>query len=144
MLSRIAIKNFVAQRKTAQELFKQGQEAGPPTTRIAAYRQLLQEYPDSDVSPQAQFMVGFINSEELKNYDDAEKAFKTLLARWPKAELAASAQWMIEHMRSEDAPSFINLDADSAQNGPPETPAQEKSGGGKAGTKGKKGAAGKP
>ena len=62
-------------------------------------------------------MIGFINSEELKNYDDAEKAFRALLQRWPKAELAASAQWMIDHMRSEEAPAFINLDADSAAAG---------------------------
>ena len=58
-------------------------------------------------------MVGFIYSEELKKYDEAEKAFRQLLSRYPKAELAASAQWMIDHMRSEDTPSFINLDSDS-------------------------------
>ena len=114
-----AIKDFVAQRKTAQELFKQGQEAGPPTTRIAAYRQLLQEYPDSDVSPQAQFMIGFIYSEELKDYDQAEIAFRDLIKKYPNAELVDSAKWMLEHMRTEDAPSFMNLDADSAARATP-------------------------
>jgi hypothetical protein len=109
-----AVEDFVAQKKTAQQLFKEGQEAGPPTTRITAYQNLLKEYPNSDVSPQAQFMIGFIYSEELKDYDQAEKAFHTLLDRYPKAELAESARWMIAHMRTDEAPSFMNLEADSS------------------------------
>ena len=58
-------------------------------------------------------MIGFINSEEIKDYDKAEQAFRELLQRYPDAELAASAQWMIDHMRSEDAPAFLDLDADT-------------------------------
>ena len=108
-----AIKRFVSQKKTAREMFNEAQAAGPPEARIEAYQRLLAEFPDSEVSPQAQFMVGFIYSEELKKYDEAEKSFRQLLSRYPKAELAASAQWMIDHMRSEDTPSFINLDSDS-------------------------------
>jgi len=30
-------------------------------------------------------MIGFIYSEELKSYDDAEKSFRALLAKYPKA-----------------------------------------------------------
>jgi TolA-binding protein len=82
------------QKKTAREVFKEAQEAGPAAARIEAYRKLLREYPDSDVAPQAQFMVGFIQSEELKAYDDAEHSFRDLLAHYPKSELTASAQWM--------------------------------------------------
>jgi peptidyl-prolyl cis-trans isomerase C len=109
-----AIKNFISQKKTAREMFKAAQELGPPTERLAAYQELLNEYPNADVSPQAQFMVGFIYSEELKNYDEAEKAFRLVLSRYPKSELAASAQWMVDHMRTEEAPAFIPLEADSS------------------------------
>ena len=110
-----AIRKFVSQKKTAREMFKEAQELGPAQDRIAAYRRLLQEYPNSDVSPQAQFMIGFIHSEELKNYDEADKAFREVLARYPKSELAASAKWMVEHMRTEDAPAFIPMEADSSR-----------------------------
>lgn len=109
-----AIKSFVSQKKTAREQFKEAQEAGPAAQRILLYEKLLADYPDADVSPQAQFMVGFINSEELKNYEAAEKAFKTLLQKYPKSELTASAQWMLDHMRSEDAPPFLGAGTDSA------------------------------
>ncbi len=110
-----AIKGFLSQKRPPRELFKEAQETAGATERIAAYRRVLEEYPDSDVSPQAQFMIGFINSEELKNYDEAEKAFRALLHRYPKSELAASAQWMVDHMRTEEAPAFMNLEGDSSQ-----------------------------
>lgn len=106
-----AVTDFVSQKRTAQEMFRQAQEAGAPAARVEAYRSLLKEYPDSDVSPQAQFMIGFIYSEELKNYDEAGKAFRELLQRYPKSELAESARWMVEHMRTEDAPPFMNLES---------------------------------
>ncbi|HTO90524.1 MAG TPA: peptidyl-prolyl cis-trans isomerase [Candidatus Sulfotelmatobacter sp.] len=112
-----AIKSFLSTRRSARDLFKEAQEAGPPAERVAKYQALLEQYPDSDVSPQAQFMIGFIYSEELKKYDQAEQAFRQLLARYPKSELAPSAQWMVDHMRTEDAPSFLNLEADSTRGG---------------------------
>ena len=112
-----AIKKFVSQKRDVHELFKAAQELGPPAERIAAYRALLDEYPDSDVSPQAQFMIGFIHSEELKNYDEAEQAFRALLKRYPGSELASSAQWMVDHMRSEEAPPFDLSEADSSKAG---------------------------
>lgn len=108
------IKSFLSARKTAREMFQDAQNAGGPEARVAAYRQVVEQHPDADVSPQALFMVGFIQSEELKAYDAADKSFRELLARWPKSELAASAQWMVDHMRTENAPAFMNLEADSS------------------------------
>jgi len=72
-----------------------------------------------EVSAQAQFMIGFIYSEELKNYDEAEKAFNDLLQHYPNSELVESAHWMIAHMRSEDAPALVGADSDSARHPAP-------------------------
>jgi peptidyl-prolyl cis-trans isomerase C len=110
-----AIKDYVTVHKTPRDLFNEAQSAGAPAARIEQYQKLLEQYPDSDVSPQAQFMIGFIQSEELKDYDAAEKSFRTLLARYPKSELASSAQWMVDNMRTKDAPAFMNLEGDSAK-----------------------------
>lgn len=112
-----AIESFLSQKKSARDMFQEAQNAGLAAKRVELYRKLLEEYPDSEVSAQAQFMIGFIYSEELKNYDEAEKAFRQLLRRYPDSELAASAQWMVEHMRTEEAPSFINAQADSSRPG---------------------------
>jgi peptidyl-prolyl cis-trans isomerase C len=108
-----SIHKFVSQRKTAREMFNEAQNAGPAASRIEGYRKVLEAYPDSDVSPQAQFMVGFIQSEEIKDYDAADRSFRDLLKRYPKSELVPSAQWMIDHMRSENAPAFMNLASDT-------------------------------
>ncbi len=113
-----AIRGFVSRKQDVRDLFKAAQEAGPPAERIAAYRNVVMEYPDSDVSPQAQFMIGFIYSEELKSYDQAEAAFRELLRRYPHSELVSSAQWMIDHMRSEEAPPFQMGEADSSATHP--------------------------
>jgi len=114
-----AIKHYVSQRKGAHEMFREAQEGATAEDRIAAYRRLLAAYPDSDVSAQAAFMVGFTYSEELKNFDQAEKEFRNVLTRYPTSELAASAQWMVGHMRTEEAPAFIQSAADSMRAAPP-------------------------
>ena len=122
-----AIRAYVSQRESAQELFRKAQESGAPAARVAAYGRVVEEYPDSNVSPQAQFMIGFIYSEELKNYDEADKAFRQLLSRYPKSELAESARWMLEHMRTEEAPTFMNLEADSSAHASPAAGAKRRS-----------------
>jgi peptidyl-prolyl cis-trans isomerase C len=106
-----AIKNFTSSRKTAREMFQDAQQAGAPQLRIDGYRKVIQQYPDADIAPQAQFMIGFVYSEELKDYDQAEAAFRELLGKYPKSELTASANWMLEHMRTEDVPSFPGADS---------------------------------
>lgn len=108
-----AVHSFLYTKKSARELFTEAQGAGGPEQRIAAYRKVVETWPDADLAPQAAFMVGFIYSEELKDYEKAEAAFRELLARYPKSELAASAQWMVEHMRTEEAPNFQPAGADS-------------------------------
>ena len=113
-----AIKHWVSARKSARDLFQEAQAAGDPEARIAAYRKVVDEYPDADVTPQALFMVGFIQSEEKKDYDAAERVFRELLQRFPKSELAASAQWMVEHMRTDEVPDFLHADSTAAAKKP--------------------------
>jgi len=110
-----AIEKWVMAKKSAREMFQEAQNAGDPMSRIAAYRRVVDEYPDADVTPQALFMVGFIQSEELKDHDAAERVFRELLQRYPKSELASSAQWMVEHMRTDEVPEFLGSDSTTAR-----------------------------
>lgn len=122
-----AVKKWLSAKKTARELFQEAQSAGDPTARIAAYRKVVDEYPDADVTPQALFMVGFIHSEELKDYDGAERVFRELLQKYPKSELASSAQWMVDHMRTDEVPDFLHADSTASASKKP----APKGGGGK-------------
>ncbi len=106
-----AIKNYLSAKKSARDLFQDAQQAGAPQAKIDGYHAVVTSYPDADIAPQAQFMAGFVFSEELQKYDDAEKEFRALLAKYPKSELAASAQWMIDNMRTKEAPSFPGADS---------------------------------
>jgi peptidyl-prolyl cis-trans isomerase C len=110
-----AIKKFLSLKRSARDMFNDAQTAGGPNERIDAYRKVLDQYPNSDVSPQAQFMIGFIQSEELKDFDSADRSFRLVLEHYPNSELAASAKWMVDHMRSETAPGFMNLESDSTK-----------------------------
>jgi peptidyl-prolyl cis-trans isomerase C len=101
-----AIDSLLYGSKPAPELFRDAQAAPTADSRLAGYNMVVERYPQSEFAPQAQFMIGFIYSEEKKDYDSAEAAFKKLIADYPKSELAGSAEWMLENMRTEEVPSF--------------------------------------
>lgn len=86
----------------AAELYELA-EVAPPPTAIDYYEKILDFYPKSPEASKAQFMIGFLYADKLKNYDAAEKAFNAYLENWPGEELAESASYMLEHMRDEPA-----------------------------------------
>jgi len=101
-----AVDSLVNSQKSAVELFREAGEQPGPDERIRGYRRVVELYPQDAYAPQALFMVGFVESEEKRDYDRADAAFRELIARYPDSELAASAQWMIDNMRSDKTPEF--------------------------------------
>ena len=100
------VDSFLHGQKSSDALFRDAQDATTADERIAGYERVVQQFPQSEQAPQAQFMVGFVYSEEKKDYDKAEAAFKKLLQDYPKSELAHSAQWMLDNMRTDALPNF--------------------------------------
>jgi tetratricopeptide (TPR) repeat protein len=82
-----------------EELFQAAMDSKDSNQRLSIYRELIKRYPDSKYASQAQFMIGFIFSEELKDYAKAEQAFKLVINKYPDSELVDSARWMLENMR---------------------------------------------
>ncbi len=105
-LEEAAINEAVNSKKSAVEMFRDAGEVPNVDDRIAAYRNVVASYPESEYAPQALFMVGFVESEEKRDYDQAEASFKDLLTKYPRSELVSSAQWMIDNMRSDKTPDF--------------------------------------
>ncbi len=95
--------------RSEEELFTLAQQTEDPLKRMGYYTELVFSYPDGDHADEAQFMIGFIQSEELGNYDAARNAFNRMLEHYPDSELAESAQWMLENMGNE-APPFEESD----------------------------------
>jgi peptidyl-prolyl cis-trans isomerase C len=69
-----------------------------PETAISYFKLFLNRYPENERCDQAQFLIGFTYSEQLKNYDAARGAFSILVEEYPQSELADDAQWMIDNM----------------------------------------------
>jgi EpsD family peptidyl-prolyl cis-trans isomerase len=122
-----AIDATVNAKKSAVEMFRDAGEVPGVDDRLNAYREVITSYPESEYAPQALFMVGFVESEEKKDYDQAEAAFKELLQKYPNSELVSSAQWMLQNMRSDKTPDFDlpgDLGKASDHASPPANPGQ--------------------
>jgi peptidyl-prolyl cis-trans isomerase C len=95
---------FQPRTRTEEELFTLAQEADDPLARLSYYGELIMGYPEGEHADEAQFMIGFIQAEELGNYEAARNAFERLLEAYPDSELRDSANWMIENMGKETPP----------------------------------------
>lgn len=87
----------------AQEL----QNHDQPELAVKIYQKILQRFPDSPIKYQAQFLIGFVFSEQLKNYDQAKDAFQKVIQGYPDCDLVDDAQFMLETMGSDSlTPEF--------------------------------------
>jgi len=86
---------------TPEELFQAAMNSKDSRQRIGIYEELLKKFPESKYAAQAQFMIGFVYSEELKDYPKAEEAFKTVIEKYGDSDLVDSAKWMMTNMRNE-------------------------------------------
>lgn len=91
--------------RSEEELFTLAQDTEDPAKRLSYYSELVFNYPEGKHADEAQFMIGFIQAEELKNYNAAENALRRMLEVYPDSELADSARWLLENMLSEP-PAF--------------------------------------
>jgi len=65
---------------------------------VSIFKKIHDEYPKSQYAPTSLFMAGFINANELKNYNEATSLFKQFLKEYPENDLAASAQAELDNM----------------------------------------------
>ncbi len=95
---------FRKQPRDEEELFTLAQNTEDPIARLGYYSELVFQFPDGQHADEAQFMVGFIQAEEIGNYEAARNALERLLEKYPDSELRESAEWMIENMGKETPP----------------------------------------
>jgi len=88
-----------------------------PETAVTYFKLFLERYPENERCDQAQFLIGFTFSEQIKDYDAARDAFGVLVAEYPESELADDAQWMIDYMEipiEEFIPADVPVEEESA------------------------------
>lgn len=74
------------------------QNMGRGVEAISRYEELLKKFPKSSMAYKAQFMIGFIYSENLLNYDKAREAYQKVIDNYPNSEVVESAKWMLANM----------------------------------------------
>lgn len=82
---------------------------------IDYFKKILEYYPDGKRAAESLFMLGFINANDLKKYDEAKKYYQEFVDKYPNHELADDAQYEIKTMGKDlDELPFLNqLGADS-------------------------------
>ena len=74
--------------------------ATDPETAVRYFKLYIERHPENERCDQAQFLIGFTFSEQLRDYDSARESFRVLVDTYPESELADDAQWMIENMET--------------------------------------------
>ncbi len=88
------------------------------TLAVQDFEKLVKNYPNGKRAAEASFMLGFINANDLKNYDAAKKYYTAFINKYPKHELADDAQYELQNLGKDlnDLPIFKKLNGDSLKN----------------------------
>lgn len=82
---------------------------------IDNFNNIVTHYPQGKRAAEASFMLGFINANDVKDYDAAKKYYEDFIKKYPKHELADDAQYELETLGKDinDLPIFKKLSGDS-------------------------------
>jgi hypothetical protein len=83
---------------TDDDLWSAAQVEKDSARKATFYQEIARRSPNGPRAPQAQFLAGFVQADENKNFPAAREAFEKFLKNYPDHELAQSARWMIENM----------------------------------------------
>ncbi len=65
---------------------------------IEYYQQIVEKFPKSSQAPAALFNIGFLEANELKNFDEAKKAYERFIRDYPNDPLVSSAKSEIDNL----------------------------------------------
>lgn len=65
---------------------------------VESFTKIHDKYPESEYAPTGLFMAGFINANELNNFEEATKLYQQFLKEYPDNELVPSAQAELKFM----------------------------------------------
>ena len=82
-------------------------EKGDFPSAIKTYEEILKLYPESVHSCRAQFLIGFVYSENLKKPDKAKEVYQKVIEKYPDCDLADDAKFMLELMASDSLPGGL-------------------------------------
>ncbi len=88
-------------------------ETASSLDKIEYYRALIEKYPHHERADEAQFMIGFELSEQLKDFEAAREEYQKVIDNYPESSVRESAEWMIQNMGSGAPPPFEDAQSSS-------------------------------
>ena len=104
--------------KTEQDLYTEAQnhsEDGNFESAIDTYESILELWPDSPRAYKAQFLIGFVYSENLKDQQKAKENYRKVIDDYPECDLADDARYMIEMMETGAEPMISDTTMSSSE-----------------------------
>ena len=105
-------------KKTEQDLYTDAQnhsEDGNFESAIDTYEKILELFPDSPRAYKAQFLIGFVYSENLKDQQKAKENYLKVIDDYPECDLADDARYMIEMMETGAEPMISDTSLSSPE-----------------------------
>ena len=104
-----------SEKKTDDEYFTEGYDkynAEKYQEALVSFGHIIEDYPDSEFTAKAMFMMGFINANHIKNFDEAKKYYTMFIEKYPSHELVDSAKYELETLGKdiEDLPIFQKIE----------------------------------
>lgn len=65
---------------------------------VEIFHNVYEKYPESERAPMSLFLSGFIQANELGEYNEATATYNLFLEKYPEHELASSAKEELEYM----------------------------------------------
>jgi hypothetical protein len=81
-----------------RDLFERARALRNPEEKLALYRQIVTEHPESNLAEASQFMIGFVYVEELGDTVSAIKELHALTEKWPEGEWRDDAEALIKDL----------------------------------------------
>lgn len=92
--------------KTGDEIMRLATEAQNPLDKIEYYRALLERFPKYERADEAQFMIGFVYSEEMQEFAKAKPEYEKVMQQYPNSTIVESARYMLNNMGRGAMPDF--------------------------------------
>ena len=80
---------------------QESQDQKDPQLAIKVYEEILKYFPASSNRDKASFLIGFVYSEQLKDYPKAKEAFEKFIKEYPQSDLKDDAEFMLKNLGKE-------------------------------------------
>ena len=84
---------------------------------IKNFKKIIEFYGNGQHAAKSMFMVGFINANHTKNYEEAKEYYNMFIEKYPQHELKNDAEFELQNLGKDinDLPIFSKIKSDSTQ-----------------------------